>query len=58
MTTTTPRLSWGIKASFRQYVAAITDGTETASEGASIDGEAFSFPLHAATIARGCLRTT
>lgn len=49
MTSTSARLSWGVKATFRQYVTAIPDGRETVSEGAFVEGEAFSFPLHLAT---------
>jgi len=48
MNTTTPQLTWGVKASFRQYVAAISDGTESVSEGAFIEGGAFSFPFQEA----------
>lgn len=44
-----PRLYWGVKESFRQYIAGISDGAETVCEGAFMEGGAFGFPLHEAS---------
>lgn len=41
----TQGLTWGLKRSFRDYVAGIDDGRETADGGARIDGAGFFFPL-------------
>lgn len=38
-------LTWGLKRSFRDYVAGIDDGRETAEEGARIEARGFFFPL-------------
>jgi hypothetical protein len=45
MSGSAPRLRWGVKASFRDYVGAIADGSEQALDGAQPAEGDFEFPL-------------
>lgn len=49
MTEMGPGLYWGVKESFRQYIAGISDGAENVSEGAFLQGGTFGFSLQEAT---------